>query len=63
MKGKKGDQRWIDYLMSKEFGLDWKNYENERMSEFILIMMIENNLNNKEDGTDGHSPKNSSRRS
>lgn len=36
--------------MSKEFGLDWKKYENKRMSEFMLIMTIENDLNNKNGG-------------
>lgn len=30
--------------MSKEFGLDWKKYDYERMSDFMLIAQIEANM-------------------
>jgi hypothetical protein len=53
VKGKKTDEAWIDYLMSKEFGLDWKSYPYSRMTDFISILKIENN--NAKDGQRKHS--------
>jgi len=40
IKGKGRDKRWGDYIMSERFGLDWKEYESERMKEFLLITQI-----------------------
>ncbi len=39
----------IDYVMSKEFGLDWKKHEWKRMSMFVKIM----SLINKDGGRKG----------
>jgi len=35
--------------MSEKFGLDWQEYDNERMQDFILIQ----NIINKKDGNNG----------
>lgn len=34
--------------MSKEFGLDWKQYDNTRMMEFAQMMKFENERQEKE---------------
>jgi hypothetical protein len=44
IKGKKADERWTDYIMSKTFGLNWRDYESRRMEEFILITKIQGDL-------------------
>lgn len=28
----------LDYYMSEKFGLDWKEYDHERMQTFMIIM-------------------------
>lgn len=34
--------------MSKEFGLDWREYEYGRMSEFILILQVQAEIAKRE---------------
>ena len=34
--------------MSKEFGLDWREYEYDRMSEFILILQVQAEIAKRE---------------
>ena len=48
--------------MSKEFGIDWKLYEASRVNDFLLIMAIENDLNNKRNAKHGANPKNAGNR-
>jgi len=36
-----GDEDYIDYVMCKEFGLDWKEYDCKRMTKFIHIIKFE----------------------
>jgi len=44
--------------MSKELGLDWAEYEYERIHEFRLIMSISNKLKNQDNGRNGSNTKN-----
>lgn len=44
---KQGYQEVLDYQMSKKFGLNWKLYDNKRMCEFIRMMVLENERQNK----------------
>lgn len=41
MNGKDADPDYTDYIMSKEFGLDWRKYEGTRMTKFIHIKKCE----------------------
>lgn len=38
----------LDYRMSEKFGLDWKEYDNQRMQEFIAIMGLDARRERKE---------------
>lgn len=64
IKGKRADDRWVDYCMSEKFGLDWMNYDSQRIEDFRLIMHIKNDLLNKEqNGKRGLNLKNNRPRS
>lgn len=45
---KTGYLETLDYQMSKIFGLDWKQYDNQRMQEFVNMFIYENERQEKE---------------
>lgn len=52
---KQGYTEVIDYQMSKMFGLNWKFYNSKRMCEFIKMMTLENERQNKQNEKYGRS--------
>lgn len=52
---KQGYYEVIDYQMSKKFGLNWRLQDSKRMGEFIKMMILENERENKQNEKYGRS--------
>jgi len=44
--------------MSEKFGLDWKKYELNRISDFLLIMHVKNEIEVKQSKQQSHGRSN-----